>query len=57
MDEDDVYGMTDDYVVEAESRDCYHFDLASDEEDDGIQRRCAPGPVVSLGVSAAVVVM
>jgi len=39
MDEDDVYGLTDDYVVEAEARDAYHFDLPSDNEDDIVQHR------------------
>lgn len=32
MDEDDVYGMTDDYVEESEDRGGYNFDLPSDDE-------------------------
>ena len=34
-----MYGLADDYVVEPESRDAYHFDLASDEEDENNQHR------------------
>lgn len=33
MDEDDVFGMTDDYVVEPDARQSYDFDLQSEEED------------------------
>ena len=33
MDEDDVYGMTDDYVMDHDSRQGYNYDLQSDEED------------------------
>ncbi len=32
MDEDDVYGMTDDYVTAPEAKEAYNFDLHSDEE-------------------------
>ena len=35
LDEDDVYGMTDDYVVEPDNKQGYSFDLQSDEEDAG----------------------
>lgn len=32
MDEDDVYGMTDDYVTAPDAREGYDFDLQSDED-------------------------
>ena len=38
MDEDDVYGMTDDYVTHAGAKENYDFDLHSDEE--GGPSRC-----------------
>ena len=33
MDEDDVYGMTDDYVTAPDAREGYDFDLADEETD------------------------
>lgn len=33
MDEDDVYGMTDDYIIEPDAKEGYDFDLQSDDED------------------------
>ena len=33
LDEDDAYGMTQDYVMEAEPKAAFNFEIASDEED------------------------
>ena len=36
LDEDDSYGVTDDYVTAAEGRDAFAFEIADEEEDETV---------------------
>ena len=55
MDEDDVYGLTDDYVVDPEAREALDFELHSDEDAEPTPRQATAPDMVSSLVSASAV--
>ena len=46
MDEDDVYGLTDDYVVDPESKDTLDFELHSDEDAEPVPRQATAPDII-----------